>query len=111
MMPSAYTPMGSLMTLFVGLLLLGSLQLSVVPGVSAQKPTPGSITSLPSGQVTAQRVDEIQISNRNYPLDPNVVVIDDAGSPSNLKDLKPGDLVRFHLRQGRVDRIILIIPK
>ncbi|MGH7166672.1 MAG: hypothetical protein ACREIS_14230 [Nitrospiraceae bacterium] len=111
MMPSAYALVRSLMTLSVGLLLLACLQIGVVPAASAQKAPSGSITSLPSGQVTALRIDEIQISDRNYPLDPNVVVSDDAGSPRTLKDLKPGDWVRFHLRQERVDRIIVINPK
>ena len=96
------------------LLLLGSiLVLSVPVGIAtdgwAQVTSPGSTGELRLGKVTAIGKKTIQIENKDYPLDPSVTIKDGVGAPQTLKDIRVGDPVRFHLKRGRIDQLILIM--
>ncbi len=89
------------------LLLAGCMVLGSLAGSFAQSVPPG----FKMGTVTAMRHQEIQVNLRNYPLRKKVRVRDDEGKLKDLRDVSKGSLVMFHLARGRVDQIILILPR
>ena len=70
----------------------------------------GSLVNLKDGQVTAVRGTEIQIDNKDYPLASEVTITDSEGRPKDLNDLGPGTLVRFHVKNNQIDRIVIMLP-
>ncbi len=68
-------------------------------------------TTLLSGVVTGKTASGIQIDNKTYLLAPKVTVKDEDGRVMSLEDLVPGVEVRFHLKRGKIDRIIVILPR
>ncbi len=73
--------------------------------------SPDSQIRFQSGQVTAQQGRTVQINNQDYPLLEEVVITDDEGKPRSQKDLVPGTDVKFHVKRGSIDKIIVILPK
>ncbi len=68
-------------------------------------------TSLLSGVVTGKTASGIQINNKTYLLAPKVTVKDDEGQVMSLKAVVPGTEVKFHLKSGKIDQLIVILPK
>lgn len=64
-----------------------------------------------SGQVTGKSGNSVQINKRDYPLAKDVAVKDDEGRPRELKDIKEGAEVLFHLRRDGIDQLIVVLPK
>jgi hypothetical protein len=64
-----------------------------------------------SGQVTAKRGNEITINEKVYSLHPEVTIKDDEEKSRELKDIEPGAELLFHLTQGRIDQIVLLLPR
>lgn len=64
-----------------------------------------------TGQVTARHGQSIQINKKDYAVDDSVTVKDDEDRPRELKDIKEGSEVQFHLRRDKIDAIILILPR
>jgi hypothetical protein len=73
--------------------------------------SPDSKIRFQSGQVTAKQGNSLQINKQSYSLHPEVIITDDEGKPRNEKDLVPGVEVRFHLKRGIIDQVIVILPK
>ena len=89
------------------LLLAGCVVIGSLAGAFAEGVPPG----FKSGKVTAMRHQEIQVNLKNYRLHRTVKVQDDAGTLRELRDISKGSFVMFHLARGRVDQIILILPR
>jgi hypothetical protein len=100
----------------------GLLILGVVLGLSssalgpqatsrAQQSESAPSVDMVSGQVTAKRGQSIEINGREYMLNRNVVIKDEEGRPRELKDFEQGTEVRFHLKQERIDQLVLILAK
>lgn len=70
-----------------------------------------SVKSLPSGQITAKRESEIQIDQKTYPLQPNVLVQDEEGRPLDFNALQVGTRVSFHVKNGRIDQIVVALAR
>lgn len=92
------------------ILLMAGVVLVVSGGGRAQSTTE---TSVPyqSGQVTGKHGESIQINQRDYALDTAVEVKDDEGRLRELKDVKEGAEIRFHLKNERIDKLVLVLPK
>jgi hypothetical protein len=63
------------------------------------------------GQITGKRQNEIQIDQKTYPLDPNIVVQDDEGKPREIESLPVGTRISYHLKNERIDRIVLVLSR
>lgn len=101
----------------LGLLLLGGMLLSVAPvdtgmdiGPQVWAQTADPSESWPSGKVTALGKKSIQINGKDYPLDSHVIVKYDTGGAASLPAIAHGDTVRFHLKQGRIDMLVIVQP-
>ncbi len=89
-----------------------------VPGtgretVAAQTGQPAaSMSHFQSGLVTsAKSGTTLQINNTNYPLKPQVIIKDDEGRERDDRDLVPGVQVQYHLKEGQIDQIVIVLPK
>ena len=98
-----------LIVLLCGALFLASLTAQSV--ASSQRGGPGAEGAYQSGVVTSLLGSRIEIDNTYYRLHKLVTVTDDEGTVLTLKDLGSGARVRFHLKGGQVDRIILMLPR
>jgi hypothetical protein len=87
---------------------IASVQL--ISEVIAASPDAGPLDNFLPGEVTAKRDNVVQINNTPYTLAQDVSITDDRMRPMELKDLMPGTPVMFHLRQGRIDRIVILLP-
>ncbi len=103
-----------LVLLTIGNVLLCGVPFGSVDAGWAQGAGSSSLASsanFQSGQVTAKLPNGLQIDHKNYRLDTRVTITDDEGRTRELKDLVRGSLVQFHLKRGRVDKIILLLPR
>ena len=73
--------------------------------------TPSSMTKLLRGEVTSVGRNQVVIGDKPYDLTNDVVIKDDRERPLELKNISMGDQVSFHLRQGLIDQLVLILPK
>lgn len=68
-------------------------------------------TNILYGQITGKRQNEIQIDQKMYPLDPNVVIQDDEGRARELESLPVGTRISYHVKNERIDRIVLVLSR
>lgn len=90
---------------------LGSLIVTSISDivVAAQKEV-SQIEDFVMGEVTGKRENVIRIDSKEYPFLADVIVKDQNLTPRDLKDVVPGTQVMFHLKQGRIDQIIILLP-
>lgn len=97
--------------LATAVLLLGNLATIPMAAVAMAASTDASETdSFERGEVTGKRERALLINNKEYSVLTDVTVKDTASTSRALSDVVPGMEVRFHLRQGRIDQIIIILP-
>ncbi len=98
------------LVLFVtGILSFAGLSIGTVQSVQAGGPT--ATAEFLSGSVTGKSGSGIQINNKNYGLHKKVTVEDNEGYPRSLKELEVDSQVKFHLKKGKIDKIILVLPR
>ncbi len=83
----------------------------VLPFPSGQDGVTLAATTFLSGVVTSKTGSGIRINDSTYDLDPNVTVKDDEGQVMSVEDVVPGSVVKFHLKRGKIDKIIVILPR
>lgn len=93
------------------MVVMGTLMVSSNFGivVAAQKEV-SQIEGFVMGEVTDKRDNVIRIDSREYPFLADVIVKDQNLTPRTLKDVVTGMQVMFHLKQGRIDQIIILLP-
>ena len=105
-----------ILQIVLALLIIGGVPLAgvTISGVDeglAQTSEPAPLAGFQSGQVTGKQGTTLAIDNNSYQLTPDVSVKDEEGNPLQLSDVVPGVEVMFHLKQGRIDKLVLILPK
>lgn len=68
-------------------------------------------TGMKSGHITAKYEKSVGISGTDYAFHPKVEFWTNEGGQLEWKEFKRDDEVQFHLKQGKVDYLILIQPK
>ncbi len=102
------------------ILVLCGVWMASLDGLAAS-PSTGPQTNLPLGLITSKAGDKIfitpmtgaQLSRtaQQYSLDPQVTITDENGRVRDQSFLKPGVWIKFHLKQQRIDQLVLIRPK
>ena len=64
-----------------------------------------------SGHVNEVRSTSIEIDERSYELKSDVIILDHKGNPLALDRIVPTSLVRFHLKEGHVDKMVVTLPQ
>lgn len=102
---SVYCVFATAVLLLVNLPTLPTAAVAMAASIDASE-----TDSFERGEVTAKRERALLINNKEYSLLAEVTVKDTASMPRALNDVVPGMEVLFHLRQGRIDQIIIILP-
>jgi len=63
------------------------------------------------GEVTGVNNNQVIIDNKSYQLISNIVITDERQQRRELKDLSIGEQVAFHLTNGVIDRLVVILPR
>lgn len=97
--------------LIMGGVPIGGITLDGVDEGLAQTSGSGSLADFQSGQVTDKHGNRLEIDKKDYLLKSDVTVRDDEGKQRELTEVAPGAMVQFHLKQGRIDQLVLILPR
>jgi hypothetical protein len=99
-----------LRTLMVILALLG-VNGEVVIGLCQTLSAPVTV-GYKGGQVTEVRPpSSIEIDERSYELKADVMIVDREGEPLELAKILPTSLVKFHLKEGKIDKMVVTLPQ
>jgi hypothetical protein len=72
----------------------------------------GPLVNFQSGQVTSPKSGtSVEINDRVFTTKEQVLIRDDEGRPRDEKDLSPGSEIKFHTKEGKIDEIVIILPK
>jgi hypothetical protein len=83
----------------------------LMPAAWADEPGVPQLGVLPEGEITAVGSTTLDVGGRFYGLDPKLIIVSDEGKPMELKQLRPGLIVQYHVKEGLLDRIVVIIPR
>ncbi len=72
---------------------------------------PAILKTFQDGVVNAHLGQEVRINSKDYALHSQVVIRDEEDRPKSLKDLARGTEVKFHLKTGKIDEIIIMLPE
>jgi hypothetical protein len=97
----------------MGVLIGAGILLHVADGSCAdlQPLDRNTLLTLQPGEVNANHGEEIVIDNKRYVMSPSVTIMDDEGRSRDLKSVVPGTQVRFRLRQGTIDLLVMMLPR
>lgn len=109
---------GGVLNMMVALLVLGGPTIASVPigglheGWAQTSKLPSFVVaSFTPGKVTDIQGKTIQINGKNYELKPDVVIQDHEGISIEPAGLVPGLDVKFHLKEGQIDQMVIMLPK
>ncbi len=92
--------------------ILGVLAVSAVAATSwAQSLSSPSTAGFQTGEVGSSSDKHMVIDHKSYAVSPEVKVTDDEGGTREYKQVGPDQIVMFHLKNGQIDQLIIVLPK
>ncbi|WP_447600974.1 hypothetical protein [Nitrospira sp. Nam80] len=76
-----------------------------------QSQLPFSTGGFERGMVTEIHQTTIEIDNKTYGLKPEVVIVDDQGQPIEIGSVVTNAEVKFHVKEGRIDKMVVSLPR
>ncbi len=70
-----------------------------------------STVGFQSGVIEEVQGSTIRIDGRTYVLKANVLVLDHRSRPLELERIVPTSLVKFHLKEGHIDKMMVTLPQ
>ena len=83
----------------------------LMPATWADTPSVPQLGKLSEGEITAVGSTTLDVAGRFYGLHPKLTIVSDEGQPMELKQLRPGLIVQYHVKEGTLDRIIVLMPR
>ncbi len=77
----------------------------------SQVTLPFSTVGFQSGVIDEMQGSTIRIDGRTYVLKIEVVVVTREGEPLELGQIIPTSLVKFHLKEGHIDKMVVTLPQ
>lgn len=105
------TRRGFIGAVLLAFLLSGGLAFSASNDETNPPPFQMPKTGMKSGHITAKYETSVGISGTDYAFHPKIEFWTDEGGQLEWKEFKRGDEVQFHLKQGKVDYLVLITPQ
>jgi hypothetical protein len=68
------------------------------------------LATFQSGRITGVHGTTVQIDQRDYELRPDVEIQNPEGNLMEAHDIRKSALAKFHLKQGRIDMLVVILP-
>lgn len=97
--------------MIVVILALSGMNWEVAVGL-CQTVSPPVTVGYRSGQVTEVRPpSSIEIDERSYTLKTDITILDDEGEPLEFARILPTSLVKFHLKEGQIDKMVVRLPQ
>ena len=104
----------------LAMLLAGGIMLGG-PGTSWSEPEEGKtpppqpfsasvLSTFQAGRITGVHGMTIEIDRKDYELRPDVQIQNPEGAPMEAHDIRKGALAKFHLKQGRIDMLVVMLP-
>lgn len=84
---------------------------SFADGEPAQEAMLFSTAGFQSGVIDEVQGSTIRIDGRSYVLKSAVVVVTHEGEPLALERIIPTSLVKFHLKEGHIDKMVVTLPQ
>ena len=100
-----------LMVLGMVLMLSGTPSTSFAQTDQAQPTMLFSTVGFQSGVIDEVHGSTIRIDGRSYVLKATVVVVTHEGDPLELERIIPTSLVKFHLKEGHIDKMVVTLPQ
>jgi hypothetical protein len=88
-----------------------SMTEGLMPAALADEPGVSQLEVLPEGEITAVGSSTLDVAGRLYGLHPKLTIVSDEGQPMELKQLRPGLVIQYHVKEGVLDRIIVLLPR
>ncbi|MDR4478377.1 MAG: hypothetical protein R3B37_01325 [Nitrospira sp.] len=101
-------------TLIIGALGVVVLVLASMPSLSLAQTDitmPFSTVGFQSGVIDEVQGSTIRIDGRSYVLKSMVVVVNHEGELLELERIIPTSLVKFHLKEGHIDKMVVMLPQ
>ena len=83
----------------------------VVIGTITRASVAAPAPELYTGQIAQKYTSAVVVDGLTYYLAPNVLLSDDAGNDRDWNDFKKDDFILFHLNAGRIDALVLKLPR
>ena len=97
--------------LVIGVIVFGAGSVGMVAERSAEASVVMDTAGWPSGQVTGKQTNAIRIDERAYSLHTKLSIMNDEGTPVAWSAVAVGSWVKFHLKGGRIDHLVLVLPQ
>jgi hypothetical protein len=68
-------------------------------------------SSLVVGTITSVEASSIEIDRYRYKLAPNAAIKDEEDNEKEMTSIVPGAMAKARVKQGRIDQMVLILPK
>ena len=82
------------------------------PTVSvSQTEVPLMTVGYKGGQVSDVRPTSIEIDQRSYEVKVDAIILDHKGNSLELSRIVPTSLVKFHLKEGHIDKMVVTLPQ
>ena len=101
-------------TLIIRALGILALVLSSMPSLSLAQTEitmPFSTAGFQSGVIDEVQGSTIRIDGRSYVLKSMVVVVNHEGESLELERIIPTSRVKFHLKEGHIDKMVVTLPQ
>ncbi len=95
----------------IAALLLGTCWMMSAPPSPAEMFPAAVLATFKSGMVTSIGSSSIQIDRVDYQLKQGVEIVDHKGQPMPLAEIVFDSAVRFHLKQGQIDMMVVTRPQ
>jgi hypothetical protein len=83
----------------------------LVTAAWADEPSMAQLGTLPEGEITAVGAMTLDVAGRYYGLHPKLTIVSDEGQPMEFKQLRPGLFIQYHVKEGALDQIIVLLPR
>ena len=83
----------------------------VLPSAAVETRAVPKLGVFPEGEITGIGSMTLDIAGRMYSLHPKLTIVSDEGLPMEMKQLRVGLVVQYHVQEGAVDRLIVLLPR
>lgn len=99
-----------LAVLAVGGLTFAETDMSWAQAAPQPPPPFPNMSTFKNGRITGVHGTTVQIDGKDFELQPDVVIKKPEGNEMEVHDIRRNALAQYHLKQGRIDMLVVILP-
>ncbi len=105
------TARSTLILLAMGLMLWAPVHLGSMGFAQETTQLPFLTVGFQSGSIEDLHGSSIRIDGRTYTMKSDVIVVDHKGRPLELERIIPTSIAKFHLKEGHIDKMVVMLPQ